>query len=410
MIAQKFCDFLQKMPDQAVLTGALLGLCILPLERKFISRIISLALVSAIVCIITQYSNIPENLGNLYCLFLGGLAFLDFFMWRNLTGPHFTEKKIFVLFWAISGHLLIVQDNWLTFYLGMEMVTLPFYALTALSSHPQALEGTLKYFTANACFSVLWLFSLSLVWTGAEGFVYQSINLSGPEGSFFIMMSCFLIALKMGVFPCAYWAPDLYQISSRATIVWMSFVPKYLAIVVCSRFLEAFTLNQPLCDVLLVGIVLGTLWGHFGAIFQNNIQRFLGYSAAAQVGFFLSPLFVQGLGGLNSALIYLVIYTLSLLFFVYGLQRSFLENKLVIMGRSGRNVIFPMAYFSGLLSLAGLPPFPGFFAKIYVLMMVIEGNKHIALAVFLGLSNLIALFYYTGWIFKTRGNIAPSSI
>ena len=154
--------------------------------------------------------------------------------------------------------------------------------------------------------------------------------------------------------------------------------------------------------------ILGTLWGHFGAVFQSNVQRFLGYTAAAQIGFLISPIIVHGADGVATSIIYLVIYTVSLLGFLYGLQRSFLENVQMIMHSKGRYAVYAGSYFSGLLSLAGFPPFPGFFAKLYVLQEILIDSQFIALAVFLVLSSMIAVFYYMDWIFKTRSAFVQS--
>ncbi len=401
MIGQTFLDFCTQYPDQLILIFAIGLLGVGRFSLKITNAIVSLSLLSAIVLLIPG-----QSAQGVYIGFLSALVALDSIMWRNLGSQFCTEKKIFVLFWAIAGHLLIIQSNWLTFYLGLEITTIPFYALIALSSHPQSLEGTLKYFTINAFFSVLWLFALSLVWTGIHAFSYDSVLLTGLEGAFFIVITCLVIALKMGAFPCGYWAPDCYQVSQRSTIVWLSFIPKYLTIVICARLLDVFHLTDGVREVLLSAMALGTLWGHFGALFQKNIQRFLGYTAAAQIGLLFAPLFVHGSAGLTSSLVYLCVYTFSLLAFLYGLQRSFLESVHTIVRNQENYGLYSIAYFSGLLSLAGFPPFPGFFAKLDIFMTIIKGNNHMGLVVFLGLSNLLAIFYYMEWIFKTQRHFA----
>jgi len=411
MITQTFLSFFSQYPDQAILFIGVVGICFFEsaqITHNKIYLFVSSILITAMLCIAFEISTYPAILGKFYMIFLCSMLVIDYVMIRNFPASHYTEKKIFIVFWAIAGHLLIAQTNWMSFYLGIELSTIPFYALVALSAHPHALEGALKYFIVNACFSVLWLFSLTLVLTGTEGFSYQAISLEGAPGLFFSVITALLVALKLGAFPCAYWAPDFYQVSSRSTILWMSFVPKYLMLVVLYHFFSMFAFSKGAVEIVIIFTVLGVLWGHFGAVFQSNVQRFLGYTAAAQIGFLISPIIVQGSDGVEIALMYLIVYTLSLLVFLYGLQRSFLENVQMIMCNKGSYGVYAGSYFAGLLSLAGFPPFPGFFAKLYVLQGVLSEGQYMPLAVFLVLSNMISLFYYMEWIFKTRSVFAPS--
>jgi NADH-quinone oxidoreductase subunit N len=324
-------------------------------------------------------------------------------MLRMKISLYHIEKKMFLMFWAIAGHLLIIQQNWLTFYLGIEMMTIPFYALGALSRHPLAIEGVLKYFITNAVFSIAWIVSFSLIASGAESFSYHEIIVLDFEGIFFALMTAMLLALKLGVFPCGYWVPDFYQVISRSSIIWIGFIPKFLTLVVIHHFMKIYEFSQSAHVLALIVVGCGTIWGHLGAVFQNNIQRFLGYTAAAQVGFMLSPFFVRGSNGISISLIYLVTYTISSLMFLYGLQRSFLEGAQIIKRVKGQYGVLVYSYFLGLISLSGFPPFPGFFAKLYVLQVVLSDANFLPLAIFLVLSSVVGLYYYLEWMLKTKG-------
>jgi NADH-quinone oxidoreductase subunit N len=332
-----------------------------------------------------------------------------------LKGEFFTLS----LFSLLGVCVMVSANNFLVVYLGLELMTLSLYALTALRrDNGNATEAAMKYFVLGALSSGFLLYGLSMMY-GATGSldiprVFEVIGRGQTNQSVLIFGLVFIVAglgFKFGAAPFHMWVPDVYHGAPTAVTLLIAGAPKLAAFGMTMRLLVEGMLGlatdwQQMFSVLAV---MSLLIGNLAAIAQSNLKRMLAYSAIAQIGFMLLALTAGVVSGntlsagnaYSSALFYMVVYVLTTLG-SFGLimllaRRGFECEEIADL--SGLNQRSPwmagvMAVF--MFSLAGLPPTAGFYAKLAVLQALVTTNQphHLWLAVFAVLVSLIGAFYY----------------
>ncbi|HEY6057107.1 MAG TPA: NADH-quinone oxidoreductase subunit N [Candidatus Limnocylindrales bacterium] len=324
-----------------------------------------------------------------------------------------------VLVFAMSGAMLIsASADLLVLFLGLELMVLPGYMLAGFAKRDAlSTEGAIKYFLLGSFSSAIFLFGLAFVWglTGSTRVADVAARLAefaagtAPLSPGLAMGLAFMttgVAFKIAAVPFHYWTPDAYQGSPTPVTGYLSVGPKVGAFALIIRlFVEA--LGPLRADWLVVVVVLATLTmslGNLVALTQNNVKRMLAYSSIAHTGYMLVGLAAFAGGrteGLEGLLYYGAAYTFMNLgaFAVVGaLQRrpgvtSALET---FAGLGRREPLLGILMVLFLLSLTGIPPTAGFFAKYYVILAAIEaGNQWVnLLAVIAVLNAAAAAFYY----------------
>jgi NADH-quinone oxidoreductase subunit N len=332
-----------------------------------------------------------------------------------LKGEFFTLS----LFSLLGVCVMVSANNFLVVYLGLELMTLSLYALTALRrDNGNATEAAMKYFVLGALSSGFLLYGLSMMY-GATGSldiprVFEVIGKGQTNQSVLIFGLVFIVAglgFKFGAAPFHMWVPDVYHGAPTAVTLLIAGAPKLAAFGMTMRLLVEGMLGlatdwQQMISVLAI---LSLLIGNLAAIAQSNLKRMLAYSAIAQIGFMLLALTAGVVSGntlsagnaYSSALFYMVVYVLTTLG-SFGLimllaRRGFECEEIADL--SGLNQRSPwmagvMAVF--MFSLAGLPPTAGFYAKLAVLQSLVTTNQPqlLWLAVFAVLISLIGAYYY----------------
>jgi NADH-quinone oxidoreductase subunit N len=332
-----------------------------------------------------------------------------------LKGEFFTLS----LFSLLGVCVMVSANNFLVVYLGLELMTLSLYALTALRrDNGNATEAAMKYFVLGALSSGFLLYGLSMMY-GATGSldiprVFEVIGKGQTNQSVLIFGLVFIVAglgFKFGAAPFHMWVPDVYHGAPTAVTLLIAGAPKLAAFGMTMRLLVEGMLGlatdwQQMISVLAI---LSLLIGNLAAIAQSNLKRMLAYSAIAQIGFMLPALTAGVVSGntlsagnaYSSALFYMVVYVLTTLG-SFGLimllaRRGFECEEIADL--SGLNQRSPwmagvMAVF--MFSLAGLPPTAGFYAKLAVLQSLVTTNQPqlLWLAVFAVLISLIGAYYY----------------
>jgi NADH-quinone oxidoreductase subunit N len=323
-----------------------------------------------------------------------------------------------ILIFAITGAMLIAgSTDLLVLFVALELMVLPGYLLAGFARHdPYSTEGAIKYFLLGSFSSAILLFGLAYVWgyTGSTrvDVVAAALTKAIATGSIqpgLAMGLAFLstgVAFKMAAVPFHYWTPDAYQGSPTPVTGYLSVGPKIGAFAIVLRlFVGAL---EPLKgDWLPVVIVLAAATmtlGNLVAITQDNVKRMLAYSSIAHTGYILVGLaaFAGGQhGGVSAILFYGGAYTfmnLGAFAVVTALQRrpgvTSQITSFAGLGRRDPWLGALMALF--LLSLTGIPPLAGFWAKAYVIVAAIQaGNPWLnALAVLAMLNAAAAAFYY----------------
>ncbi|NDP38587.1 MAG: NADH-quinone oxidoreductase subunit NuoN [Rhodoferax sp.] len=323
------------------------------------------------------------------------------------------------MFSLLGMFVMISGNNFLVIYLGLELLTLSSYALVALRrDNGTATEAAMKYFVLGALASGFLLYGLSMMY-GATGSldvnaVFKAINSGQIKHQVLVFGLVFVVsglAFKLGVVPFHMWIPDVYQGAPTAVTLLIGGAPKLAAFAICIRLLVEGMLPlaidwQQMLMVLSVGSLL---IGNLAAIAQTNLKRMLAYSTISHMGFVLLGLMSGVVNGdihyaanaYSSSMFYVITYVLTTLAsfgVILLLARDGFESEEIadLAGLNERSPLYAGVMAVCLLSLAGIPPMVGFYAKLSVLQALVAsgGAFNIGLAVFAVMMSLIGAFYY----------------
>jgi len=323
-----------------------------------------------------------------------------------------------VLVFAMTGAMLLAAStDLLLLFLGLELMVLPGYMLAAYhKTDGYSTEGAIKYFLLGSFSSAIFLFGLSLVWgltgtTRVDGVADALLGVAAGTLAFspgLAMGFAFMttgVAFKIAAVPFHYWTPDAYQGSPTPVTGYLSVGPKIGAFALIIRlFVEA--LGPLKADWLPVVIVLAALTmtlGNLVALTQDNVKRMLAYSSIAHTGYMLVGLAAFAGGqqlGLEGLLFYGAAYTfmnLGAFAVIAALQkRAGVTSSLdTFAGLGRREPLLGILMTLFLLSLTGIPPTAGFFAKAIVILAAVQAGGWVAfLAVITMLNAAVAAFYY----------------
>jgi NADH-quinone oxidoreductase subunit N len=343
----------------------------------------------------------------------------DYLVPRRLPMAEFCATLLF----AISGAMLLAGgQDLLILFVGLELLVLPGYILAGFAKRDGlSTEGAIKYFLLGSFSSAILLFGLAFFfgYTGST----QVSAISDALTSLLADASTFPLALAMGLallavgvlfkiaaVPFHYWTPDAYQGSPTPVTGYLSVGPKVAAFALILRlFVEALA---PLADewllvVIIVSVVTMTV-GNLAALGQDNIKRMLAYSSIAHTGYILVGLAVFAAAddpatrasGIQGVLFYSVAYAfmnLGAFACVAALQRrpGVTSQIATFSGLGFRSPLLALAMTLFLLSLTGIPPLAGFFAKAVIVLGALEvGGEMSVVAVILMLNAAAAAFYY----------------
>ncbi|MFC5430330.1 NADH-quinone oxidoreductase subunit NuoN [Paraburkholderia denitrificans] len=320
------------------------------------------------------------------------------------------------LFSLLGQIVMISGNNFLTLYLGLELMSLSLYAVIALrGGQTQSNEAAMKYYVLGALASGFLLYGISMIY-GATGSLELNEVLkaiaSGHINDVVLLFGVVFIvagvAFKMGAVPFHMWVPDVYQGAPTAMTLLTGGGPKVAAFAWGVRLLVmglwplAFDWQQMLIILAALSMIVGNITG----IVQRNIKRMLAYSAISNMGFVLLGLLAgivdgKATGAANaysSAMFYSIIYLLTTLgaFGVVMLlaRRNFEADTLDdFKGLNQRSPVFAFVMMVMMFSLAGIPPTVGFYAKLAVLQATINAGLT-WLAVLAVITSLFGAFYY----------------
>ena len=335
---------------------------------------------------------------------------------RDMLKGEFFTLTLFVL---LGISVMCSANNFLVVYLGLELMSLSLYALTALRrDHAVATEAAMKYFVLGALASGFLLYGLSMMY-GATGTleiprVFDRIATGSINKEVLVFGVVFVVAglaFKLGAAPFHMWVPDVYQGAPTPATLLIGGAPKFAAFAITIRLLVEGMLGLAIDwqQMFVVLAVASLAIGNLAAIAQTNLKRMLAYSTISQMGFIVLGLSAGVVSGntlsagnaYSSSMFYLVAYVLTTLGtfgLIMYLSRQGFESEEIndLAGLSKRSpwVAGVMTVF--MFSLAGVPPMVGFFAKLAVIQALVTTNVpfYIGLAVVAVLFSLIGAFYY----------------
>ena len=314
------------------------------------------------------------------------------------------EYPILILSSLLGMLVMISSNDIIVFYIGLELQSLALYVLASFNrDNLLSSESGLKYFVLSALSSGLLLYGCSLIYgfSNSTNFDQISQNFDFEYGIIFGMVFVIVgLAFKISAVPFHMWAPDVYQGSPTSVTVTFAILPKIAALTVFIKFLYGPFIN--LFDewqaIIIFLSIASMILGAVAAIGQKNLKRLIAYSSISHMGYALAGLTTGTNQGIQSSIIYLIIYLImNLAFFssLFMLKRKdkYHENIEDLSGLSKKHPILALSFLLILFSLAGIPPLAGFFAKFYVFIAVIQKEMYF-LAIIGLLSTVIAAFYY----------------
>jgi NADH-quinone oxidoreductase subunit N len=338
----------------------------------------------------------------------------DYLEPRDLPLAEFSAVLIFAMAGAM---ILAASTDLLLLFLGLELMVLPGYMLAGFhKTDGYSTEGAIKYFLLGSFSSAIFLFGLAFVWglTGSTrvadvAAMLRTVVEGGAALSPGLAMGlAFMttgVAFKIAAVPFHYWTPDAYQGSPTPVTGYLSVGPKIGAFALILRlFVEALgDLQAYWLPVMVVLAALTMTLGNLVALTQNNVKRMLAYSSIAHTGYMLVGLAAYAAGqlnGLEGLLYYGAAYSfmnLGAFAVVAALQRraGVTSNLDTFAGLGRREPWLGVLMTLFLLSLTGIPPTAGFFAKAYVILAAVQAGGPVAiLAVIAVLNAAAAAFYY----------------
>ena len=318
---------------------------------------------------------------------------------------------------SLLGQITMISgNNFLTLYLGLELMSLSLYAVIALRRDAtQSNEAAMKYYVLGALASGFLLYGISMLY-GATGSlelneVFKAVA-SGHINDIVLLFGVVFIvagvAFKMGAVPFHMWVPDVYQGAPTAMTLLTGGGPKVAAFAWAVRFLVMGLL--PLAvdwqEMLIILAALSMIVGNITGIVQRNVKRMLAYSAISNMGFVLLGLLAGivdnkatgAASAYSSAMFYSIVYlitTLGAFGVVMLLSRRDFEAETIddFKGLNQRNPVFAFVMMLMMFSLAGIPPTVGFYAKLAVLEATMNAGLT-WLAVLAVITSLFGAFYY----------------
>ena len=354
-----------------------------------------------------SFSNLSDNSINLILLSkiilsIGSGIFI-LLVKRSLKNENIFryEYILFILFAVLGSFILISSDNFLTAFIGLELQSLSLYLMAAFNTkNLNSNEAGIKYFSLGALSSGFLLFGISMVYFDTGSFIFQKLDqftYISEIGFSLILISLFF---KVSAAPFHIWTPDVYEGSPTISVLFFASLPKFASLVFLFRFYHELNIAdiKSLNYIFQIVCAISLLIGVYGAITQKIIKRLLAFSSINHIGFMLLAIMSYKLMSEGTLFFYLIIYLVTIFgVFTVILNLRSTEGEIIkISDLSGlrftsRPKAISMLVF--LFSLAGIPPFAGFFAKFFVLSASINEGFYL-LSVIAVLSSVIAAFYY----------------
>ena len=311
------------------------------------------------------------------------------------------EYILFILFAILGSFVLISSNNFLTAFIGLELQSLSLYLMAAFNTkNLNSNEAGIKYFSLGALSSGFLLFGISMIYFDTASFSFQ--NLDNYSSISEVGLALVLIALffKVSAAPFHIWTPDVYEGSPTISTLFFATLPKFASLIFLFRIYHELNIPkiESLYYIFQIVCAISLLVGVYGAITQKIIKRLLAFSSINHIGFMLLAIMSYQYMSEGTIFFYLIIYlitTFGVFSVILNLRTS--EGEITLLAglnglkTSSRSKAISMLVF--LFSLAGIPPFAGFFAKFFILSASINEGFYI-LSVIAVISSVIAAFYY----------------
>lgn len=325
--------------------------------------------------------------------------------WLRRDDTKYKRGEFYTLIFStlFGMYLMISAGHFLLFFIGLECASLPMAALAAFDKyHNNSAEAGAKYILTALFSSALLLFGISMIY-GTSGTLYFNDLPQYITGNYMQLMAfAFFFAgmgFKISLVPFHLWTADVYEGAPTVVTSYLSVISKgsatfVLMVILIKVFAPIVVMWQEILFwITIVTITIANLF----AIRQQNIKRFMAFSSISQAGYIMLGVINGNTIGLTALIYYVLVYAAANLgvFIVISIieQRS---GRITISDYNGlykTNPKLSLFLTLSLFSLAGIPPFAGFFSKFFIFMAAFGSGFH--LLVFIALVNtVISLYYY----------------
>ncbi len=393
-------------------------------SKKSVNYILTIITLGG-VCVLQYivYKPFEQNsFNNMFVLdsLASGMKFITYvtaFIVTIYSQQYIIDKKFLrgefyaIYLFAILGMIVMISaSNMLILYVGLELLSLALYALVALDrDNVKATEAAMKFFILGALGSGLLLYGISFIYGATGGHLqlkdifYAIQGDFGQNNSILVFGLVFIIAgltFKLGLVPFHMWVPDVYEGAPMIVTTIIGTVTKLATIVFMIRFLinGLVLLSESWSIMLSILAFLSLFLGNIVAIAQTNIKRMLAYSAIANMSFVAFGLMTVSVDGISAAIFYIVTYVITSLagfgaLLLLSRDNYECENIEDLKGLSKSHPIYAGVLLLTMFSLAGIPPFIGFYAKFKILESLINMG-YIRTSIYIVIMSLIGAFYY----------------
>ena len=386
--------------------------------KKILLPMIYVGLASAIILAVCDWNTNESYFNNMIVFDNFALSFTILLatlslLWFAISPSFFHEPTSsvdhisLILFTLIGAVVMTSYSNMIMLFLGIEILSISIYVLAgSRKSSLESNEAALKYFLMGAFATCFLLFGIALVYGSTGTFnidrIGGAIMIGSNENNMLlyagVLMIMIALAFKVSAVPFHFWAPDVYQGSPTVITAFMSTVVKTAAFAAFLRIMTAFISLESFWSATLWIITAATiLVGNITAVYQKNMKRMLAYSSVAHAGYMLLAILAMNNSSADSLLFYAIAYSVSsitsfaILLVVHRATGS--ESIESFYGLAKRNPLLATVTVISMLSLAGIPPTAGFFAKYYIFSSAIQNNLT-ALVLIAIIGSLIGVFYY----------------
>ena len=327
---------------------------------------------------------------------------------QTMRRGEFYELLLVTLF---GMYLMISARHFLLFVIGLEAASLPLAAMVAFDKNRyESREAAIKYILTAVFSSAVFMMGLSFVY-GLSGSLYfneiaNAISVNGEVNVLLVLAIAFVIAgvgFKLSLVPFHLWTADVYQGAPTNVTSYLSVISKgataFAFLVIMVQVFGAFY-SQVWEWMLYALIILTITVGNLFAIRQRNMKRFLAFSSVSQAGYIMLGVIALNATGMASLMYYVLVYIFSNLA-AFGVLGA-IENNTGKVSMDDYNGLYKtnprlsVAMMLAMFSLAGIPPFAGFFSKFFIFTGALEqGSIAIYMLVLIALINtIISLYYY----------------
>jgi NADH-quinone oxidoreductase subunit N len=387
--------------------------------KKGLVALLMAGLAAAAIAVYFDFGTSTMHFGDMllfdnFSLSFTGLIILTSIAWFWMAGdyfrlqPHVTDRSALILFTVAGAVIMASFNNMAMLFLGIEILSVSLYVLAG--SRKESLfstEAAFKYFLMGSFATGFLLMGIALVYGATGSFhittISEYITTHPTELPMFfyagVMMMLVGLAFKISAVPFHFWAPDVYEGSPTAITAFMSTVVKIAAIAAFYRIFSICfsSLHDTWITVLQVITVLTLVIPNVTAVYQISAKRILAYSSVGHVGYILIGFVSDDVAAAGSIFYYLAAYAAAsiMAFTVLHTIENYNRNTTVdyFNGLFRRSPILAVAMSIALMSLAGIPPFPGFFGKYMVFALAIQSG-YTWLVVIAIITSLIGVYYY----------------